>query len=132
MDITGHVFSEHVFSQIEEWLGICTSNHSKCAHNPSFTPRRLIDIGELSGVSEKTRAVRLVEDLDKPVQYIALSHCWGNDQTCTSTIANRSQRLRGIEWDDLPRTYHDTIIVARRLKIRYIWIDSLCIIQDDL
>ncbi|KAH8600698.1 heterokaryon incompatibility protein-domain-containing protein, partial [Bisporella sp. PMI_857] len=30
----------------------------------------------------------------------------------------------------LPKTFQDTILVAQRLNISYIWIDSLCIIQD--
>lgn len=38
----------------------------------------------------------------------------------------------GIDWDDLPRTFQDAVITTRAIGIQYLWIDSLCIIQDDL
>jgi Heterokaryon incompatibility protein (HET) len=38
----------------------------------------------------------------------------------------------GISLGDLPQTFRDAIEVARRLNIPYIWIDSLCIIQDSI
>jgi hypothetical protein len=41
------------------------------------------------------------------------------------------QRKRMIEVQDMPANYKDAVIVARRLGIRYLWIDSLCIVQDD-
>jgi hypothetical protein len=39
--------------------------------------------------------------------------------------------MQGIEWDDLPKTFQDTISIARELSLRYLWINSLCIIQGD-
>jgi hypothetical protein len=48
----------------------------------------------------------------------------------TTTRATLEQRQREIRFSELPRTFKDSIIIARKLKIQYIWIDSLCIIQD--
>ncbi|PMD17112.1 HET-domain-containing protein, partial [Hyaloscypha hepaticicola] len=64
--------------------------------------------------------------------YATLSHCWGSMshiryQATTSTLLSLKER---IPYKDLPRTYCDAISVCRALKIRYLWIDSLCIIQD--
>lgn len=67
----------------------------------------------------------------EPVKYIALSHCWGTEQNFTTTKATRDARMKEIAWNELPKTYRDAIKVARKLHIRYVWIDSLCIIQDD-
>ncbi|KAK3360651.1 heterokaryon incompatibility protein-domain-containing protein [Lasiosphaeria hispida] len=68
------------------------------------------------------------------IPYLALSHCWGTDNTlrCTTTRTSEAERRNHIPWDRLPKTYQDAILVTRKLGFRYIWIDSLCIIQDDL
>lgn len=69
-------------------------------------------------------------------EYIALSHCWGNlqpkevPQHCTTT-ANINDRLEGFTFNELPSTFQDAIHVARCLKVHYLWIDSLCILQGE-
>jgi hypothetical protein len=63
-------------------------------------------------------------------RYIALSHCWGKEQLITTTQATFWDRVSGIPLDSLPKTFQDAVQLTRRLKIRYLWIDSLCIIQD--
>jgi hypothetical protein len=63
--------------------------------------------------------------------YAALSYCWGGDQLFKSTRANILSRICGAELDGLPRTLLDAVQVCKQLKIRYLWIDALCIIQDD-
>jgi hypothetical protein len=65
-------------------------------------------------------------------KYIALSHCWGGFTGCQSTTANLAERLQGIEYGNLPQTFKDTVYCALQLDIPHIWIDSLCIIQDDV
>lgn len=52
----------------------------------------------------------------------------------TTTTENKVHRMAGIPLDYLPRTFYDAVCSARnlhRLHVRYLWIDSLCIIQDD-
>jgi hypothetical protein len=67
--------------------------------------------------------------------FVALSHCWGSTskhpvlRTLTSDI---EQHQKGIPWTNLSKTFQDAIILTRRLGMDYIWIDSLCIIQDDI
>jgi len=62
--------------------------------------------------------------------YIALSHCWGGNSHVQTTIATRPEYLSRIKLDILPKTFADAIQTVRQLGIRYLWIDSLCIIQD--
>ncbi|EMC91824.1 hypothetical protein BAUCODRAFT_52925, partial [Baudoinia panamericana UAMH 10762] len=59
-----------------------------------------------------------------------LSHCWGGMQPIRLTVWNRAEFLERIHFDSLPLTFRNAIAVTRRLCIRYLWIDSLCIIQD--
>jgi hypothetical protein len=68
------------------------------------------------------------------MEYIVLSHCWGKlteerkREFCT-TDDNIKARLEGFSLSTLPKTFRDAVQVTRELGIRYIWIDSLCIIQ---
>ncbi|CAK7218900.1 hypothetical protein SBRCBS47491_003662 [Sporothrix bragantina] len=64
--------------------------------------------------------------------YIALSHCWGHNPIPTQTLqTNKSTRLQNIPWAELTQTFQDVITLSRRLGIFFVWIDSLCIVQDD-
>lgn len=104
-------------------------------------PSRLIDLGEVTDEknertqSEEVRLVLNTELLQNgPVKdrfYVTLRHCWGKAKFTTLTEHNIAQFRRGIRIDTLPRTFRDVIYFARRLsrKVRYLWIDSLCIIQ---
>ena len=64
--------------------------------------------------------------------FITLSHRWDQDFTkaCSTTSSNYQQRLSALESDSLPRVFQDAIEIARQLSVKYLWIDSLCIVQD--
>ncbi|KAJ4186394.1 hypothetical protein NW755_007689 [Fusarium falciforme] len=108
----------------------CLGNHSLCENAPDgFLPSRLVEVLETS--------VRVVDthDLD-PVQtkYLALSHCWGPPETITAQLNNETyeEYTKEIPAAALPKTFKDAIAVTRKLGYRYIWIDSLCIIQHNV
>jgi hypothetical protein len=63
-------------------------------------------------------------------RYATLSHCWGQDPFFMLTNQTKDQLTSGILTSILSQTFRDAISVAKSLKIQYIWIDSLCIIQD--
>lgn len=97
-------------------------------------PGRLLFLG--SNASEEERAFRLVDSVPgEKLQYAALSYCWGGDQAYKTTKANRQAYYQesGIPHDALApfKTITDAIYVARLLGLSYLWIDSLCIVQDD-
>ncbi|KAF4495713.1 heterokaryon incompatibility [Fusarium agapanthi] len=63
-------------------------------------------------------------------KYAALSHCWGSVQPLTLNTNTAQQLYEGISIEAFPRTFQDAFWVTQKLEIPYLWIDSLCIIQD--
>lgn len=64
-------------------------------------------------------------------KYLALSYCWGVPRIFSTTRQNLDEHLENIPWSSLPKTFLQAIEVTRSLGYDYIWIDSLCIIQQD-
>jgi hypothetical protein len=64
-------------------------------------------------------------------KYVALSYCWGTEPFLNTTLSTIKERKRGFAMDDLPQTIRDSVIIARRLNIPYLWVDALCIIQGE-
>lgn len=128
--------SNDQFLLFNEWLQVCTSTHdhtesvSISTGNPENLPTRVVDVGEVS-----TPLLCLVKGVDMSSSfYFALSHRWGDDpthHTGRTLKANHSDRYSNIDWNELQLNFQDAITVTRGLGVRYLWIDSLCIIQDD-
>jgi hypothetical protein len=87
-------------------------------------PKRVIDVDQLR-VCEFNSAVATNNS------YIALSHCWGSSQTYKAEKRSIEHRMKSLQWRDIPKTFQDAILTTHSLGFRYLWIDSLCIIQDD-
>lgn len=113
---------------LQNWLSTCENTHEWCPWKHPTRPiqLRLLDVDKLC-----------IEDFlntsDQPLRYAALSYVWGS----------RTQRLKleqanvnalhlegGIETTQLSRTIRDAVSVVRMLGERYLWVDSMCIIQD--
>ena len=103
----------------------CTSTTSNCNSGKAL-PSRVLDLQHDMGGS----LVRVVENHDRCGHFAALSHCWGDTRFVT-TAQNLPDRLEGIQISAMPQTFQDAILVTRRLGLRYLWIDSLCILQAD-
>ena len=90
-------------------------------------PTRLLNVGP------KDHELRLClsKNLEPDVRYATLSHCWGSKPFLTLTRSNLESFFVNIPFDLLSKTFRDAITAARRLGFRYLWIDSLCIIQWD-
>ncbi|KAF3010193.1 hypothetical protein E8E14_009881 [Neopestalotiopsis sp. 37M] len=121
--LPGYTNSQATFWTVHGWIQNCLMNHDDCTgFQSSFTPTRLVEVG--------AGQVTLREGLQN-ISYACLSHCWGASQSTIRTLtSNIDYFKRLIPWEDLSRTFHDAIDICRRLDIQYIWIDSLCIIQD--
>lgn len=93
----------------------------------NFMPTRVIDVG-----NGKVRLIETVEETipDAERRYFALSHCWGTTRIITTTNGNLKRHLEDISFQELSKTFQDAVTTTRRLSFRYLWIDSLCIIQD--
>ncbi|CAH0036598.1 unnamed protein product [Clonostachys solani] len=112
---------------VKTWLSDCDESHKKecSSRKPLDGPGRLILIEDDS--------VKLVEtaSLDSLPQYATLTYCWGKVPFLKLTRDTYAEFLAGISLDRLPQTFQDAIIVARRLGLSHIWIDALCIIQEE-
>lgn len=72
-----------------------------------------------------------VANVDERAPYVTLSHCWGNSQPLTTTRETLQDRQQEIALSTFPKTYKDAVLITRGLGVKYLWIDSLCIVQDD-
>lgn len=128
--------SDEAVSLIRSWLSTCESNHPQCSVSGDSIslPTYLIDLGENIPGQEHTPKIRLIQtsQTQQDRRYIALSYVWGVAmQPIMLTKATISALMNDIPEASLPQTHRDAIRVARWLNVRYIWIDALCIIQDD-
>lgn len=117
-----------------QWYEDCIYSHEKCKKVPLSTsrwiPTRLIDIGDENTTEWRLRITG--EDLVSapPPSYMTLSYRWSPEPRILLLSSNIDEFRRGVPCERLPQTFIDFIVVARRFHIRYIWIDSLCIVQD--
>jgi hypothetical protein len=91
-------------------------------------PRRLLLLDDIELAFDQ---VRLSATEGMQGSYAALSYCWGSSVPVITTKHTLADRMRVILISDLPKTFIDSIEVCRQLGIKYLWIDALCIIQDD-
>ncbi|OAA54558.1 Ankyrin repeat-containing domain protein [Niveomyces insectorum RCEF 264] len=119
--------SEGSFGTIKRWLKSCLQRHDEfCQYHLSPMPTRVVHVG----TEESKENPRLVVTGGQLGDWAALSHCWGPKPHFTTTTLNLQERTESIPFDDLPATFRDAVTVCRRLGIEYLWIDSLCILQD--
>ena len=115
-----------------EWITQCLTAHTHCnreVENGDWLPTRLLDINKLGNPRSDVRLVEICEITAK-VQYTTLSHRWGFGPVFSLCQSNKALLKQGLPIDELPKTFRHAIEVSKDLGIAYIWIDSLCIIQD--
>lgn len=111
---------------VRRWLEACTSSHDCGIRTAETTlPSRLVHVG--SSIDE----VRLVRTAHGQGRYICLSHCWGGRETLKTTRANLASHMRSLPSYEIPKSFREAMDICRWLGVQYIWIDSLCIVQDD-
>lgn len=120
---------------MQQRIDECINDHPGCRKTvkPTFLPRRLLDLG-----NNEASSVKLIEcgqtlaDPEEQIQYATLSYCWGSSLPMTTTIANKYEhQTTGINIYYMPATFQDAIYITHQLELRYLWIDALCIIQDN-
>jgi hypothetical protein len=136
--------SSEIFDLIKEWLRQCLDTHcdgcrqkygsvSAFRHLVKETYFGVVDVIDMSLTELPCRN-------DIPEGFIALSYVWGKDRirerSYMTTRSNIMVRIQpgGLResWNSLPKTIQDVILLAKRLGVRYVWIDSLCIVQDSV
>ncbi|OCL03224.1 HET-domain-containing protein [Glonium stellatum] len=125
---SGHTASDDAFLWASRQLQECILQHDTCSKATSGRlPTRLLDLAAFGSNQD----VKLYESQSQTAQYICLSHCWGAYRPLKLEKATLEVFKSRIPWTSLPLTFQDAISFTRRLGMKYIWIDSLCIIQDD-
>lgn len=118
------------WSTVEEWIQECSRQH-RCMDKikRDWFPTRLVE-----KTSEETfRVIRSDSSLFQPNEgqrYITLSHRWGNGDFLKLTTNNLPSLENGLPIRLLRKVFQDALVVAQRMNITFIWIDSLCIIQS--
>ncbi|KAI9152263.1 hypothetical protein HJFPF1_09492 [Paramyrothecium foliicola] len=130
-DVQGCTNSEQSLAWAKQKLRNCCNEHELC-QLPEITPlpSRVLDVGTPKSEDE-IRFVRLLNTRETFGNYVCLSHCWGGHSTIKTTKETLEKHTGGIPISSLPKTFCDAVIFTHRLGLRYLWIDSLCIVQDD-
>ncbi|RKL06079.1 hypothetical protein BFJ70_g17053 [Fusarium oxysporum] len=111
---------------MRSWLQDCRDYHSACqGDSAAGLPTRVIDVGSSS------ENARLYVTKREPVSYVALSHCWGGSNPQITTQDTLDKFQEHIPLTSESQTFLDAMEVTRALGVKYLWIDSLCIIQGD-
>jgi serine/threonine protein kinase len=114
------------------WLEECSHTHDACRHQLSsdakILPTRLVDI---SSAFQDDFYVRIVDStsLEANTDYVALSHVWSSSQPLLSS-ETQSTFYTQLPLQTQPATFQDALSTAQSLGYRYLWVDSLCILQD--
>lgn len=117
---------------MKSWISECENGHPACTvKGDGFRPTRLLDLEKF----KDSRDVALISTADSPsgnAHYVTLSHGWDRSKRgpFPTVSANIDQRMRRISFDELPLTFQDAVDITRKLDVRYLWIDSLCMVQD--
>jgi hypothetical protein len=125
---------QRIITQISKWLTVCENDHECCRIKTAALPTsgahgfRLINVGDGS-----VAPVHLVhtDRLRHLPRYITLSHRWTEATKLTQlTWTNLDRHFTNIDTSQWPQVYKDAVTFTRQLRIQYLWVDSICIIQD--
>jgi hypothetical protein len=117
--------SDEALRTIKKWSRSCLDLHKECQQEEQSTlPTRVLDLEPVEPRVWETNGFKGT--------YIALSHCWGTEKGLTATRLSMPMLEKRINVGALLKTFRDAIFVARALGVRYLWVDSLCIIQDSV
>jgi hypothetical protein len=127
-ELDNEVNTARAAKQIHAWLTQC-DQHEKCGPiKPFLLPSRVIEVSP----EVHPKFPRLFETKGAVDYYAALSYCWGPNQTGLTKINNIDSRFQRLDMSTLSRSIQDAIITTRKIGIKYLWIDALCIIQDSI
>ena len=118
---------------VRRWFNESQKSQPTDPPDEPYHPRRLIDVSTPGPLDFPVKLCSWKLDdeaLQEPVQYTTLSHRWGHEQKTQTTCATIENFGKRILFSELPKTFQDAVTLTRVLKIPYLWIDALCILQD--
>ncbi|KAK7960537.1 hypothetical protein PG996_011182 [Apiospora saccharicola] len=112
---------------ISQWIKKCDIEHMcGIGDPPSSMPTMLLDVSN----ADKVKLIEVPATMRD--RYITLSYCWGAArQTVMLNEESKAALVAGISPQEFDRTIRDSITVVRELGYRFLWVDALCIPQDD-
>ncbi|KAK5304608.1 Sorting nexin-3 [Exophiala xenobiotica] len=117
------------------WLRKCVESHgSSCSlRDHAFLPSRLLHLAHDPGSKRRIVTLRCTAEVGMNGEdYMTLSHCWGDPEKMFKlTKANLDALICGMPLEHLPRKFRQALEFASSCGIMYLWIDALCILQDD-
>ncbi|KAL6362171.1 hypothetical protein LRP88_04248 [Fusarium phalaenopsidis] len=117
---------------LRQWMSCCYERHGNACHMPAW---RSIKDGQSPRLRFVDTEQFCIVDGPEDCQYAALSYVWGpaarNGLTNTRRTAEWLRSPGCLLHDVVPKTLFDAIKVAQSIGFKYLWVDSLCIIQDD-
>lgn len=125
---SGDTFSPKAMESLLGWTSKCLKEHSHCdSSREPVMPHRLLKVENFEDCN-----VRLVDTRSQRGKYAALSHRWCPQTPGSSLVkANLDMFLTQVPVPLFYPLLKDAISVCAKLGISYIWIDTMCIIQDD-
>jgi hypothetical protein len=108
-----------------KWLMDCVESHEHCRASLFATPTRLLQI------RPEQHQIRLEDNFQTSPSYATLSHCWGTHDILQLTRNSLADFRQKIPFEGLCKTFKEAVSFALTSGFTYLWIDSLCIIQDD-
>ncbi|KAK7905911.1 hypothetical protein LTR67_000635 [Exophiala xenobiotica] len=136
LGLTPNTFSGKCESQVRQWLEDCGHEqaHLRCRQdwrtNHGY-PLRLLKIGPEG--SDRLALEEFHENDVRP-QYVTMSHCWGTRAAMAAKLLRTTEKAfkNGLSILSLPLKFRDAVAIARWMNVDYLWVDALCIIQDDI
>lgn len=123
--------SPEAWAIAQKWIHDCRSTHEACKRPQiDWFPTRLLDL-------EKFDRPRVVETQFKAPSagshYITLSHRWSPQPSLLLSKHTKDELIseQGFDAARLPAAIQDATSVCRRMGVRYLWVDTLCILQDE-
>ena len=133
--LTSSSLSRESIDLMKALIDDCLNSHDHplCRGFQEFSgaPSRLLFVGD-AVTGPQLRVIRTSELFEVPV-YVALSHCWGSVAENAPWKLNRTTAIgfqHEVPESVLPQTFVEAVKVTRGLGQSYLWIDSLCILQD--
>lgn len=125
-ELQTRVNTKAAFKEARAWIRDCAF-HEQC-EKPQEGPlsTRVIEVAPRDHPDQP----RLLLSNGRIGSYAALSYCWGDRQEGITTLDFLQYNLNQLDVQKISQTVKDAIYCTKRLGIKFLWIDALCIVQD--